>query len=196
MTYRPRSYWHERALEQGPSYVGPGGDPERTEEQRRLFEALIDQELGKRPWPCVLDFGCGSGRLSDAIASHTRFYLGVDISQEGIRQARITHSNTHSFVYLSQDALPFGEGAVSLVVAITVFQHINPDDFRIWAREIRRVLHPEGAVFLVDEPDDGTPSDSHVFRRKPEEYEEAFDMTYDPVENVLTHHQAAWLVPR
>ncbi len=41
------------------------------------------------PNPAILDLGCGSGRLAQLFQPHPfRRYLGVDLSGEGIRQAR------------------------------------------------------------------------------------------------------------
>jgi SAM-dependent methyltransferase len=41
------------------------------------------------PNPAILDLGCGSGRLAQLFQPHPfRRYLGVDLSQEGIRMAR------------------------------------------------------------------------------------------------------------
>ena len=63
--YEPREYWEQRAIRQGPSYVGPGGRVEKTIDQAGQFQEVIDRVLAGKKFNHILDFGCGVGRFVD-----------------------------------------------------------------------------------------------------------------------------------
>lgn len=94
----------------------------------------------------VVDLGCGTGtslRLLRPLLPSACHLVGVDVSNVQARQARLS-----SVPVIVADAarLPFATGSVDLVVNRHVIEHV-PDD-RLLLREIRRILRPDGLLYL------------------------------------------------
>jgi SAM-dependent methyltransferase len=101
----------------------------------------------------VLDFGCGVGRLSRALASRFERVTGIDISAPMIEQANrlvaIEHPNC-SFIVNAKRRLPFPNDRFDLVVSLIVLQHLPPRLARSYVSEFMRVLRPGGvAIFQI-----------------------------------------------
>jgi ubiquinone/menaquinone biosynthesis C-methylase UbiE len=102
----------------------------------------------------ALDFGCGLGRMTRALAAHFDEVVGVDISEEMVRGAREANGDLDgaSFVVNHADDLSrFPDASFDLVYSVIVLQHV-PDRTAIesYVREFCRVLRPGGlAVFTL-----------------------------------------------
>ncbi len=99
-----------------------------------------------------LDFGCGIGRLSRALAQHMASGIGMDISQRMIEEARAVHADLKDrvdFVVNREADLPqVPSDSVDLVYAHIVLQHIPAELQRGYIAEFLRVCRPGGiAVF-------------------------------------------------
>lgn len=123
---------------------------------REEIEQLLDdlEALGVEPERGrALDFGCGAGRLTQALAEHFREAVGVDIARSMVERAR--EFNRHGdrvryVVHHAADLAPFGDGAFDLVYSNKVLQHIPPMAAEAYIREFFRVLRPGGlAVFQM-----------------------------------------------
>ncbi|MEO8593450.1 MAG: class I SAM-dependent methyltransferase [Candidatus Solibacter sp.] len=94
----------------------------------------------------VLEMGCGDGNvlrfLSDACPDGT--VVGMDLYGEGIRYARSRTSCP--LVQGDVRRAPFGK-QFQLIGIFDVLEHI-PDDLQI-LRDLRELLHPEGALLLT-----------------------------------------------
>ncbi len=107
----------------------------------------------------VLDFGCGVGRLSSAIAARTRRVVGIDISEPMLRTSRTVIPDDVrdrvSVVLSSSPALPLDDASVDLVYTSLVLQHMPAELAVGYIREFMRVLRPGGTamVQVADEPD-------------------------------------------
>jgi SAM-dependent methyltransferase len=115
----------------------------------------------------ALDFGCGIGRLTQAMAARFRRCDGVDIARSMIETARRynRHPDTcHYHVNASGDLSLFADGAFSFVFTVLVLQHMKPEQAKTYVREFMRVLGSGGLlVFQLpshrgpDEPPPGAP---------------------------------------
>ena len=95
----------------------------------------------------ALDFGCGLGRLSQALASHVDGVLGLDVAPSMIEQARVFNQHGARVEYRVQAAPPFAgvaDRTVDLVYTGRVLQHIAPEYARRYIGELARVLAPGG----------------------------------------------------
>jgi ubiquinone/menaquinone biosynthesis C-methylase UbiE len=107
----------------------------------------------------VLDFGCGVGRLSSAIAARTRHVVGIDISEPMLRTSRSVVPDEvrdrFSPVLSSSAALPLRDASVDLAYTSLVLQHMPAELAVGYIREFMRVLRPGGTamVQVADEPD-------------------------------------------
>jgi SAM-dependent methyltransferase len=101
----------------------------------------------------ALDFGCGVGRLSQALAAHFARIDGVDLSSAMIELARSLNSNGERNVYHANDQPDlhlFADGTFDFIVSSIVLQHIEPSIALGYLAELCRVLAPAGAlVFQV-----------------------------------------------
>ena len=103
----------------------------------------------------ILDFGCGIGNTTRAIASHFRASAvhGFDVSAESTRIAEgLTPEAAGRIRYSSGqgDSLPFADGSFDAIFTACVFHHIDEGERLHWARELRRVLRPGGRLFLFE----------------------------------------------
>lgn len=100
----------------------------------------------------ALDFGCGVGRLTQALARHFDNAHGVDIAPSMIDHAwRLSRLPNCYFVLNEQaDLSVFGSGAFNLIYSSIVFQHMEPRFVLGYIREFLRLLTPGGtAVFTA-----------------------------------------------
>jgi ubiquinone/menaquinone biosynthesis C-methylase UbiE len=116
-----------------------------------LHLRLLDY-LGLPDRSQVLDLGCGTGKLLDRLAD--RFPdlqgIGVDLSAEMLRQARLANRHHPRLIFVRGNAedLPCGAGQFDAVFNTVSFLHYQHPD-RVFA-EISRVLKPGGKFYLVD----------------------------------------------
>nr|WP_179822496.1 class I SAM-dependent methyltransferase [Nocardiopsis aegyptia] len=110
------------------------------------------EELGARPGRGrVLDFGCGAGRLSNALAAHFDRVDGVDISAPMLAEARrLDRSGGRITFHLNArpDLSLFEDDSFDLVYTDLVLQHLPPELAEGYLREFARVVRPGGALVL------------------------------------------------
>jgi ubiquinone/menaquinone biosynthesis C-methylase UbiE len=125
------------------------GPPQADALMNRAAELGHPQERRR-----ALDFGCGLGRVTRALADRFEECVGVDISENMIRHAQELNRNIEGVSFLvnrSSDLSVFGDGRFDLVYASIVLQHV-PDRRAIesYIAEFCRVLRPGGlAVFQL-----------------------------------------------
>jgi 2-polyprenyl-3-methyl-5-hydroxy-6-metoxy-1,4-benzoquinol methylase len=105
----------------------------------------------------ALDFGCGIGRVTQALAEHYARVVGVDIAPSMVRQARAHNQHPDRVHY--QERLP--QGSFDLIYTILVLQHMPQPVAHHYISEFIGLLHPDGvAVFEIpDGPDYRHPKD-------------------------------------
>jgi SAM-dependent methyltransferase len=116
--------------------------------------ARVRQVAPGAPSGAALDFGCGAGRLTQALAPHYSRVTGVDISGEMIALAR-RHCRPPnvSFIHNTGSGLRlFPDRSLSLVYSRITLQHIAPRYSRRYLAEFARVLEP-GGVLSVQIPE-------------------------------------------
>ncbi len=99
----------------------------------------------------ALDFGCGIGRLTQALAPHFTSTTGVDISAPMIELARQKNRHGEAVRYVCNarpDLSVFADGAFAFVQTAIVLQHMRPDYALSYIREFLRVLRPGGLAFF------------------------------------------------
>jgi arsenite methyltransferase len=101
---------------------------------------------------CVLDLGCGDGWASRLLAEHLNRrgrVVGLDVSDEMIRRARIKNSTAEKLTFLcgSAERIPFRNGTFSKVLSISAFYYF--ENQKTVLTELFRVLAPGGKLFLI-----------------------------------------------
>lgn len=101
----------------------------------------------------AVDFGCGVGRLSQALAEHVDEVIGLDIAPSMLEKAReLDRSGGRVRFVLNErpDLSVIESGSVDIVYSSLVLQHMPPEFARGYLREFVRVLAPGGvAIFQV-----------------------------------------------
>ncbi|PLK25987.1 methyltransferase domain-containing protein [Novosphingobium sp. TH158] len=99
----------------------------------------------------VIDLGCGAGRMIRHLLPYasTAEIWGLDISAEHIFWCRENLSPPFRFATTTKvPTLPFKDSSVALVYCGSLFTHID-DLADAWLCELRRVLKPDGRLFLT-----------------------------------------------
>ncbi|MDP9334879.1 MAG: class I SAM-dependent methyltransferase [Actinomycetota bacterium] len=97
----------------------------------------------------ALDFGCGVGRLTQALARTFAECDGVDIAPSMIERAHELNrfgDRCRYHVNDRDDLALFGDGIFDLVYSVIVLQHIAPEFTAAYLREFTRVLTPGGVL--------------------------------------------------
>lgn len=101
----------------------------------------------------ALDFGCGVGRLTQALAHEFREAVGVDIASSMIERAREflgPHLRCTFLLNTTDDLEQLSDGTFDFVYSHIVFQHMEPRFALKYVTEFGRLLRPGGvAVFQV-----------------------------------------------
>jgi len=157
-------FWEE-AAQRDPLYAILS-DPSRRGRQWDLasfFEtgrreiSLLLYQLRRLGHPLAggraLDFGCGVGRLTQALAPSFTEVIGLDISPTMIALAERLN-RVPGVVRYVRNAAPllsaFPDGHFDFVYSDIVLQHLDPSEARAFVVEFLRVLRPGGlAVFQL-----------------------------------------------
>lgn len=112
----------------------------------RELVAATRLSLGDR----VLDFGCGAGRLANALAPHVREVVGVDIAQSMVDEAnRINrYPGRVSFTAFDGHVLPFADESFDSAVSLISLQHSPPAVQIACLVELQRVVRTGGVLVL------------------------------------------------
>ena len=119
----------------------------------RVEIPLTRRALAARPTDRLLEAGCGTGRMTPALARAVGELVAVDFSFESLRAnraklAKAGAANTH-LVQADLCRLPFADGAFDRVVSCQVLEHVPGAEARAAAVDgLARVLKPGGALAL------------------------------------------------
>ncbi len=96
----------------------------------------------------MVDVGCGAGRAAFALRDADRLsYIGIDVIPELIAYAtKKVDRPDWRFELVSSIAIPVDDGDADIVLVMSVFTHLKPDEIRAYLAECLRVLKPGGAI--------------------------------------------------
>ncbi|MGC2165298.1 MAG: class I SAM-dependent methyltransferase [Gallionella sp.] len=145
-------YW---AVLTHPSSIGGKWDKEIFfQSGREEIDAVFNKVSGlgiQIKFDYALDYGCGVGRLSQALSRSFRRVLGVDISATMLSEARSENAGYDNISYLNNDGTSL-EGVADEVVDFLycniVLQHSPKGIQKLLIREFCRVLRPGGTVMF------------------------------------------------
>ena len=97
----------------------------------------------------ALDFGCGAGRLTQALADYFESVIGIDIAESMIELGRKRNPRPDRVAYLHNskpDLRKLENESIDLIYSNITLQHIPPAHIRSYLTEFMRVLRPEGLL--------------------------------------------------
>jgi SAM-dependent methyltransferase len=95
----------------------------------------------------ALDFGCGAGRLTQALADHFEAAVGVDVAPSMIALARTHNRHGGRCIYEvneGPDLARWPDASFDLIYTSRVLQHVEPRYATSYVREFVRLLAPKG----------------------------------------------------
>ncbi|MGZ4337170.1 MAG: class I SAM-dependent methyltransferase [Gaiellaceae bacterium] len=101
----------------------------------------------------VLDFGCGTGRISAWLVRNGAAVEGVDVTAEMVDVARANVSGA-SFRVADGSSLPFEDARFDVVVSVFVLQYYVTRDESV-VRELTRVLRSGGRLVAIEQIAEG-----------------------------------------
>lgn len=155
-----RQFWDAHA-KRDPLWavLSEAGKEARRWDVRRFFQtgvnevALMFYELESRGVAvnrgAALDFGCGVGRLSQALAASFSHVVGVDVSPRMIETATALNPfpDRARFVWNGEPHLQqFGDATFDFIYTNLVLQHIVPEISEVYLREFVRLLRRGGIL--------------------------------------------------
>ena len=97
----------------------------------------------------ALDFGCGVGRITQALAPYFDEVYGIDIAPSMIELAKRYNRYAHKCIYLlneTDDLRLFGNDHFTFVYSTLTLQHMEPRYSKNYLREFLRILAPRGLL--------------------------------------------------
>ena len=151
-----KQLWENLAQKNSKYYINSDKGRRITEEQSResgesAYKLHISGDKLIQDKESILDFGCGTGRLTEFMAKDFKRVAGLDISSTMITQAKTRLADLKNIEFLETDGrtIPLPNQSVDLVFSYLVFQHIKT---RLMVKntfkEIHRILNPKG-IFKV-----------------------------------------------
>ena len=128
----------------------PWGVESRWYEQRRqrLIEAMLpESQLGR-----VLDLGCSTGVLTQALRSRAASVHAVDASTRALAQARLRNGDSVTFErgrvpeILRTDAMAYADGSYDTVVLSELGYFLTPLELAETLQQIDRLLADDGVL--------------------------------------------------
>jgi ubiquinone/menaquinone biosynthesis C-methylase UbiE len=143
----------------------------------RIVRRVLVEDMELQPTHHVLEVGCGGGRNALALADYLEpgGYVGLDIDKVSIRACRGQPAlskfefvvadvenelyNPHGGTKGDEYRFPFDDDSFDFVFLQSVYTHMLEDDCAHYAKEMMRVLAPEGtaavSTFLQTTPVEG-----------------------------------------
>jgi SAM-dependent methyltransferase len=114
----------------------------------RLFNWLENRGVKNIGHGCALDFGCGAGRLTQALAKRFDRCIGVDIAKSMVEAAYKLNppANCEFLVNERPNLSVFANGSFDFIYSSIVLQHIPHPHAVNYISEFCRLLAPGGLV--------------------------------------------------
>jgi SAM-dependent methyltransferase len=108
-----------------------------------LIRQVLRTENPKR----ILDYGCGGGWLSILLSKWGFTFVGMDISRNMVKNAKIV-CHEADFIVCDAMKLPFKDGVFDFAIGVSILHHL---DLKRATCELKRVTYAQSA-FLFMEP--------------------------------------------
>lgn len=141
--------------------IGTEGDWGR----RVVLDGPMMARVTGRAFRTAVDVGCGEGRFCRMMQSAGVRTIGIDPTEELIRQAR-RRDPAGEYCVAMAEALPLDDGTMDLAVAYLTL--IDISDLRAAVAEVHRVLRPGGMFLIANLQSFNTAADPVGWTREPD----------------------------
>lgn len=130
-----------------PSPFGAGRwrNPRASQRDPILVERILERHCARPGLKPVLDAPCSTGRLRSVFERRGLRYVGVDMSQAALGEARgrgRARESAASLIAARVERLPFRDDSFDVVVCCRLLHHLHdPDEIRAAISELTRVAH-------------------------------------------------------
>ncbi|MEM7337043.1 MAG: class I SAM-dependent methyltransferase [Actinomycetota bacterium] len=118
------------------------------------FEHKVSLFSAHAAAPKVLDYGCGRGAYTRALAANGFDVWGVDANGERLAEAQalteaegLAHTCRYTEVATTERTLPFDDGFFDSIFASEIIEHVP--DMATFISELKRVLRKGGVLYLT-----------------------------------------------
>lgn len=121
-------------------------DAELNHSHEYLLPSLKAELAKLRGEKRVFELGCGNGSIGAAMAAEGWDVTGVDVSEDGIKQAQERHPELKLHYGSAYDNLAEAYGTFPVVTSLEVVEHVfHP---RIYAKTLFSLLEPGGTAII------------------------------------------------
>ena len=115
-----------------------------------IFQRELLLQHGLKADATLVDVGCGSGRLANALKDMPELNLiGVDVVQDLLDYAQeICQRDDWKFIKSTDFKIPLENNSVDMVTAFSVFTHLLHEETYVYLAEMRRILKPGGKIIF------------------------------------------------
>lgn len=119
-----------------------------------------------------MDAGCGSGKFLSSLESLSEEYVGIDLSETQIVEARKKKQKEKSILQVDDlENLSFETNSFDVVISAWVLGTImNLKKRKKAVEELKRVLKPNGVIYLIENASDGEFEKIRNHKEKTDEY--------------------------
>jgi SAM-dependent methyltransferase len=114
-------------------------------EVARRMARLAELGLPKR-WERALDFGCGVGRITRALAARFGEVLGLDASRTMVEHARRINEDVTNASFVAGSPAELEPGSFDLAWSVLVLQHLAPEEVEPAIERLVGLVRPGGAA--------------------------------------------------
>ena len=122
----------------GNPFISPLDPYQKTEIQ------LVMEEIGDN-YSSIIDFCCGTGRISTLLASDKRKILAIDQSHNSLM--KITNTNITPITCIAQ-SVPIINRWADCILFIQAFQYIPLEEHDAILTELNRLLKKDGSLII------------------------------------------------
>jgi 2-polyprenyl-3-methyl-5-hydroxy-6-metoxy-1,4-benzoquinol methylase len=152
-----------------------GLDPPDLELRLRFLLERVHARNGDAPGKArcrVLDVGCGEGQFAVELVRAGFLVVGVDVAEEPLRRARVSHPDLDLRVVSGDGPWPLSDASFDVVWVGETIEHVA--DTAGWLSEVRRVLRSGGSLLLT------TPAHGRLAMLRLALSHRKFDAHFDP----------------
>jgi len=130
-----------------------GSSDESTVQHTGIWTAnQVAHALDLQTTDCVLELGCGVGRIGKELASRCTQWVGSDISPNMLKAAaqRLDGMSNIDLRLLERSSFDgvFADGSFDKAYSVAVFCHMDKEDLFLYLRDLHRIMRPGGVIYV------------------------------------------------